>query len=89
MSTKPEARLPGEREVAGLRCGQVLAGLTEYLAGGLGAETRAQVEAHVRGCSLCEEFGGELGRSIRAIRATAVEPPHDVLARLEARLSRG
>lgn len=88
-ATKREANLPGEREVAGLRCGQVLAGLTEYLAGGLDAATRTQVEAHVRGCRLCEEFGGEFGRSVRAIRTTVAEPSPDVLSRLEARLSRG
>jgi hypothetical protein len=78
MSSDPKT-LPGEREVAGLRCGQVLAGLTEYLAGGL--------DRHVRGCSHCERFGGEFGRAVRAIRASAAEPPEAVLARLEARLA--
>lgn len=81
--------LEGEREVAGLRCGQVLAGLTEYVAGGLDAETRRKVEAHVHGCSRCERFGGAFGEAVKAIRRTAAEsPPPDVLSRLEARLAK-
>lgn len=87
MNERP-SRLPGEREVAGLRCGQVLAGLTEYLAGGLDAAMRERVEAHVRGCAHCERFGGELAAAIRAIRASAPEPPPEALARIEARLAR-
>lgn len=86
MSSDPKT-LPGEREVAGLRCGQVLAGLTEYLAGGLDRATREKVEAHVQGCSHCERFGGEFGHAVRAIRTSASEPAEGVLARLEARLA--
>ena len=78
--------LKGEQEIAGLRCSAVLAGLTEYLAGGLGAETRKSVEAHVRGCERCERFGGAFAATLRAIRASASEPSVDVLQRLEARL---
>jgi anti-sigma factor RsiW len=86
MSSGPKT-LSLEREVAGLRCGEVLAGLTEYLAGGLDAATRAKVEAHVQGCSHCERFGGEFGQAVRAIRTSASEPAEGVLARLEARLA--
>lgn len=82
--------LKDEREVAGLRCGAVLAGLTEYLEGGLAPEVRQQVEAHVAGCDRCERFGGAFGAAVRAIRASSAEPaPVDVLERLEARLARG
>jgi anti-sigma factor RsiW len=87
MSSKANT-LPGEREVGGLRCGQVLGGLTEYAAGGLDAETRGRIEAHVRGCSQCERFGDEFARAIHSIRESAGSPPADVLARLEARLVR-
>lgn len=82
--------LRGEREVAGLRCSAVLAGLTEYLEGGLDAETRGRVEAHVKGCDLCERFGGAFGEALAAIRRSAAEdePAPEVLARLEARLRR-
>lgn len=81
------SRLEGEREVAGLRCGQVLAGLTEYVAGGLDEGTRRRVEAHVQGCTRCERFGGAFGEAVKAIRRTSSEaPPPGVLARLEARL---
>jgi anti-sigma factor RsiW len=78
--------LKDEQEVAGLRCSAVLAGLTEYLEGGLDAETRKSVEAHVRGCDRCERFGGAFGKAIQAIRSAAAEPSPDVLRRLESRL---
>lgn len=78
--------LKGEREVAGLRCSQVLAGLTEYLEGGLDPALRRRVEAHVGGCDLCERFGGAFGGVVKAIRSSASEPPREVLDRLEARL---
>ncbi len=79
--------LKAEREVAGLRCSAVLAGLTEYLEGGLDPQTREKVEAHVRGCEVCERFGGAFGETVKAIRARAAEePPVEILARLEARL---
>lgn len=78
--------LKGEQEVAGLRCSAVLTGLTEYMSGGLDAETRKAVEAHVRGCDRCERFGGAFGATIRAIRKTTSEPSVDVLERLQARL---
>ncbi|MBN8616100.1 MAG: zf-HC2 domain-containing protein [Deltaproteobacteria bacterium] len=87
MSSKANS-LPGEREVGGLRCGEVLGGLTEYTSGGLDAETRARIEAHVRGCSQCERFGADFARAIRAIRASAEPPSADVLVRLEGRLAR-
>lgn len=77
-----------EREVAGLWCRDVLGALTEYVAGSLEASRRAQLEAHVRGCPLCERFGGEFSDALRALRGTSEDNTldEDVLARLEARL---
>lgn len=69
--------LPGEREIGGLRCGQVLAGLTEYLAGGLEPSVRARVEAHVAACDRCAAFGGAFGEAIAKLRAGAPDPRVD------------
>jgi hypothetical protein len=66
-----------DREVAGLRCTQVLAHLSDYLDGELDPQTRAQVEAHVQGCDWCERFGGPRparpldGRLPRRLRVSA------------------
>ncbi len=82
--------LKDERLIAGLRCGEVLAGLTEYLEGGLEPSLRRDVEAHVRGCELCERFGGAFGETIAAIRRSASQEPvpAEVLGRLNERLRR-
>lgn len=82
--------MEGERDVGGLSCSQVLAGLPAYLDGTLPAEMRPAVEAHVRGCDRCERFGGAYARVAERIRHltadTQIAP--DVLERLRERLSR-
>jgi anti-sigma factor RsiW len=78
-----------EREVAGLRCGEVLAELSNYLDGDLDAVRRAQVDAHLQGCDVCERFGGVFAAAIRALRDRSREiGPEDtvVFERLRARL---
>ena len=57
-----------DRLVAGLLCSEVLARLSDYLDGELPAPERAQVEQHLRGCEACTRFGGELSRTIGALR---------------------
>jgi len=61
--------MKGEREVAGMKCGEVLSGLSAYLDDELTPERRTQVEAHLGGCDTCERFGGEMGRVVAAVRA--------------------
>lgn len=78
-----------EREVAGMRCGEVLAELSDYLDGELAAERRGQVEAHLRGCDVCERFGAAFTAAIHALReaelaSTAEEPA--IFERLRARI---
>lgn len=82
--------LPGEREVAGLRCVEVLAALSDYLDGTLSEADVGRMTAHVAGCHWCERFGGSFGAAVRALRATLADPeplPEDVEARLRARLA--
>jgi anti-sigma factor RsiW len=75
-----------EREVAGIRCVEVLAALSDHLDDELSASARARIEGHVRACAECLRFGGVFATMIAALR----EPtpmPDDVAARLAARLA--
>ncbi|MFO0634109.1 MAG: anti-sigma factor [Nannocystaceae bacterium] len=60
-----------DREIAGLRCSEVLALLGDWVDGELSLERRAAVEGHVRGCDVCERFGGRFAAMVKAIRALA------------------
>ena len=78
-----------EREVAGVRFGEVLADLSEYLDGELPAERRAQLEAHLRGCTVCERFGGSFSTAIQALRqeeTLEASEASNVFSRLRSRL---
>lgn len=73
-----------QRNVAGLWCGQVLEGLSDYLDGALSPEQVAAVEAHLAGCPLCARFGVDVQRTLAAVREMA--PPEDLPPGVEARL---
>ncbi len=78
-----------EREVAGIRCGQVLDALPDYVDGSLDAGTRDRVESHLRGCSWCERFGGAYAALVVTLReklADAEPPEADACRRLRERL---
>lgn len=78
---------PDEREVAGLKCSEVLAELSRYLDGDLAPQRSAQVEAHVSECQACAAFGKGFGRMVDAVRARLGEPepvPTDVALRLRS-----
>lgn len=78
-----------EREVGGLRCSEVLARLGDYVDRELPGRERAAVETHLRGCSVCERFGGRFAETLRATREALGGPPaidEDLLARIRARL---
>jgi anti-sigma factor RsiW len=82
--------LPGEREVAGLRCSEVLGALSGYLDGGLPDPVVQRMAAHVADCHVCERFGARFSAAVTALRATLREPeplPPDIEARLRERLA--
>ncbi|HSK76248.1 MAG TPA: zf-HC2 domain-containing protein [Thermoanaerobaculia bacterium] len=78
--------MEGERRVAGLLCSEVLADLSNYVDGALSADRAGQIEEHLRGCNVCEQFGQELSTMLRVIRERLAGAPLD--AGVEERLRR-
>lgn len=82
---------PAERTIAGIRCGEVLSRLSEFLDGDIGWPLRDQIIQHLGGCQWCERFGGRFSALIESLRKELGRPAalrHDVIARLRARLSK-
>lgn len=80
-----------DREVAGIRCSEVLEHLSEYLDGELDAEAVARIEAHLSGCDWCERFGKQFSTTVGELRRHLSEPAAldpEVAARLRERLDR-
>ncbi|MDP2306472.1 MAG: zf-HC2 domain-containing protein [Pseudomonadota bacterium] len=78
-----------DREVGGLRCGEVLAHLSEFLDGEAPPDTVARIYEHLRGCDWCERFGGRFTGIVTTLRRTLATPePVDpgLLERVAARL---
>lgn len=71
-----------ERSVGGLWCSEVLSLLSDYFDGQLTAERRVQVETHVRGCQVCEQFGGSFAKAVTSLRRQLQAPPSDEETRL-------
>lgn len=79
-----------DREVAGLRCRDVLERLSSYLDGELTEEEARRMDEHLLGCDRCEHFGGRFGEAVAALRrelTQATPLDDDVARRLRARLS--
>ncbi|MGK2858699.1 MAG: zf-HC2 domain-containing protein [Thermoanaerobaculia bacterium] len=64
----------GEREVGGIRCGEVLAVLSDFVDDTIDPGMRSRVEEHLRGCDACERFGGVFGATVRALREGFATP---------------
>lgn len=57
-----------DRDVAGIRCTEVLAHLSDYVDDELTPDERSRIEAHLAGCDWCETFGGRFATVVGAIR---------------------
>ena len=79
-----------EREVAGMRCGEVLAELSEFLDGELSDGRQAQITEHLQGCDVCERFGGAFTSAVQALREGESSHPSEgsaIFDRLATRLA--
>ena len=74
-----------ERTVAGLRCSEVLARLSDYIDGELDAVEVSEVEEHLLGCPNCERFGKNFGSMVVSLRS-APETAHRIDSELVSRL---
>lgn len=81
---------PDERTVAGLRCGEVLEMLSDFIDGELDAPKRSRVEEHLRGCDWCERFGQRFTGIVTSLRRELRDSKMDgeVTARLRQLLER-
>ncbi len=78
-----------DRLVAGLRCRDVLADLSEFLDGNLGSERVSAIQAHLAGCDNCARFGGNVAEIVAALRSEGARAPRldaSALGSLRARL---
>lgn len=82
--------MDGERMLAGVRCGEVLAELSEFLDGHLNPARMRQLQEHVRACDLCQKFGSEFSAAVHGLRASLREPvlEAETAKRLRLRLKR-
>lgn len=88
----PDSMPRMDRMVAGIRCREVLADLSDYIDGLLPEDRVAQINEHLRGCDWCERFGGEFSAIIKIFRQALREPEpisEDVERRLRERVRRG
>ncbi|MEX2468101.1 MAG: zf-HC2 domain-containing protein [Gemmatimonadota bacterium] len=85
-----ESQADMDREIAGMRCRDVLARLTDYVDDDLELETAERMRAHVSACDVCEQFGGVFAELVVRLKGTLPEAaplPPAVRARLVAQLS--
>jgi RNA polymerase sigma-70 factor, ECF subfamily len=83
MRTAEGGVVENQQEKGGLACGQVLAVLGEYVDGELPAAARAQVDAHLRDCTVCERFGGRYASVVESARARLGAAPAVPAAHLD------
>lgn len=80
-----------ERTVAGMRCSEVLAVLSDFVDGELDQGLEAKVEQHLLGCPDCDRFGKNFGSMVVALRRESEKSPDvqlEVMQRLLERVRR-
>jgi anti-sigma factor RsiW len=74
MTEENGPKMKGDRELAGLWCHEVLAGLSDYLDGELPERLNPQVEDHLRQCDTCAGFGGRVSQVVGALKEKLAQP---------------
>lgn len=74
-----------ERNVGGLTCSEVLSHLSDYLDGEVEPATRLNIENHLRGCDVCERFGGHFSAAVATLRRN-LGPAEELESEADARL---
>jgi len=70
-------------------CASGVERLADYLEGVLSADTRAELEAHLRGCARCTAFVASYRATPAILRlATSVDPPAALAGSLRRRVRR-
>lgn len=78
-----------ERTVAGMRCSEVLAVLSDFVDGELEPAVSSRVEEHLLGCPDCDRFGRNFGSMVVALRRESEKSPEvqlEVMTRLLERV---
>lgn len=70
--------------VAGVRCRDVLADLSEFLDGTLTASRVAELQAHLAACDRCARFGHDVGALVAALRDRGAMPTPSVRPEVSA-----
>ena len=77
-----------ETIVAGVRCRDVLAELSEFIDGSLLPARVKELQAHLAGCDNCARFGGHIAQTLTTLRSGTSGDTRDhataVLARIGA-----
>lgn len=72
--------------VAGVRCREVLADLSDYLDGALPPARVGVLQAHLAECSNCARFGGHIAHTLATLRQVSVSAEHDAVASVMKRI---
>jgi RNA polymerase sigma-70 factor (ECF subfamily) len=78
-----------ERTEGGLSCTDVLERLGDYVDGELSAPERERVDRHLRGCAVCERFGGRYASVVGTARLRLGVTPavdEEIVARIRGKL---
>lgn len=78
--------LPLDTIVAGIRCRDVLADLSDYLDGTLAPTRVSAIEAHLAECENCARFGGHIAQTLTALRSVAPRRTGSVTELVVARI---
>lgn len=62
-----------DREIAGVRCTQILAKLDDYVDGNLSPELVAQINEHLSRCQWCAQFGGEYAAVVMKLQQPMIQ----------------